>query len=109
MEYTFQNKKTGKIKIVEMKMSEYDDFVKKNPNLVRYHDSVPALASSRGGDVDSKTDNTWKEVLAKIGEQNPRSPLGDKYRKNKTVKESKTNQILDKHMKIAQNKQKKGK
>jgi len=105
MEYTFLNKKTKKIKTYEMKISEYDDFVKKHPNLERYHDAPPIIAGSRGGEhLDAKTDNTWKEVLAKIGEQNPRSPLADKYRKNKSVKEVKTNQIIEKHVKKAQNK-----
>ena len=99
MEYCFQNKKTKKLKIVEMKISEYDEFVKNNPQLVRYHDTVPAIAGSRGGDLDGKTDNTWKEVLAKIGEQNPRSPLADRYRR-KSIKEIKTNQILEKHAKL---------
>lgn len=103
MEYCFQNKKTKKLEYHDMKMTEYDEFVKNNPQLVRYYDSVPVIAGHRGGDhLDSKTDNTWKEVLAKIGEQNPRSPLADNYRKNKTVKESKTNQIIEKHVKKAQ-------
>ena len=103
MEYCFQNKKTKKLEYHDMKMSEYEGFVKKNTHLVRYYDSVPAIAGSRGGEhLDAKTDNTWKEVLAKIGEQNPRSPLADNYRKNKTVKESKTNQIIEKHVKKAQ-------
>jgi len=107
MEYTFLNKKTKKIETHEMKISEYDDFVKKHPNLERYHDAPPIIAGSRGGEhLDAKTDNTWKEVLAKIGEQNPRSPLADKYRKNKSVKEVKTNQIIEKHAKIATEKQK---
>ena len=102
MEYTFLNKKTKKIETHEMKISEYDDFVKKHPNLERYHDAPPIIAGSRGGEhLDSKTDNTWKEVLAKIGEQNPRSRLADNYRKNKSVKEVKSNQIVEKHAKIA--------
>jgi hypothetical protein len=103
MEYTFLNKKTKKIETHEMKISEYDEFVKKHPNLQRYHDVAPRVAGSRGGEhLDAKTDNGWKEVLAKIGEQNPRSNLGDKYRKNKTIKEQKTNQIIEKHVKKSQ-------
>ena len=102
MEYTFLNKKTKKIETHEMKISEYDEFVKKHPNLERYHETAPTIAGSRGGEhLDSKTDNTWKEVLAKIGEQNPRSRLADNYRKNKSVKEVKSNQIVEKHAKIA--------
>jgi hypothetical protein len=64
MEYTFLNKKTKKIEAHEMKISEYDEFVKKHPNLERYHDVAPKIAGSRGGEhLDAKTDNGWKEVL----------------------------------------------
>ena len=31
MNYTFRNKKTGKVKIVEMKMDEREDWLKANP------------------------------------------------------------------------------
>ena len=60
------------------------------------------IAGSRGGDLDGKTDNTWKEVLAKIGEHHPNSVTGEKYRKNKTVKEQKTKEIIRKYEKRAQ-------
>ena len=107
MEYTFRNTKTKKIETHSVKLADYDSFKLNNPHLERYHETAPKIAGSRGGEhLDAKTDNTWKEVLAKIGEQNPRSPLADKYRKNKSVKEVKTNQIIEKHAKIATEKQK---
>jgi hypothetical protein len=102
MEYTFKHKRSGKIVTYEMKLSEYDAFKEKHPNLERYFDEAPPLAYGGTGDFyGRKTDNTWKEVMAKIGEQNPRSPLADQYRR-KSTKEIKTNQILEKHIKKAQ-------
>ena len=102
MEYTFRNTKTKKIETHSVKVADYDSFKLNNPHLERYHETAPKIAGSRGGEhLDSKTDNTWKEVLAKIGEQNPRSRLADNYRKNKSVKEVKSNQIVEKHAKIA--------
>jgi hypothetical protein len=43
-----------------------------------------------------KTDNTWKEVLHKIAEQNPRSKLADDVMR-KSTKRVKTDQVLKKH------------
>ena len=102
MEYTFKHLKTGKIVTHEMKISEYDEFKKNHPELERYIESAPKLASG-DGNFESKTDDTWKEVLAKIGENHTSSNLADKYRKNKSIKEIKTKQIIDKHVKKAQN------
>jgi hypothetical protein len=105
MEYTFKHKKTGKIASYEMKLSEYDSFKESHPELERYFDEAPPLSYSGTGDAHGrKTDNTWKEVMAKIGEQNPRSPLSDQHRR-KSAKEIKTNQIIDKHIKKAQQRQ----
>jgi hypothetical protein len=99
MTYHFKNKKTGKITVVDLKASEYDAYKAKHPNLERYHDSAPAVTFNGRtfGGLDSKTDNTFKEVLAKIGEAHPTSPLGKNYRKNKSVKEIKTRDIIKKH------------
>ena len=102
MEYSFKNIKTGKIVRHELKISEYDEFKKNHPELERYHESAPSLSYLGTGDLDGKkTDNTWKEVLQKVAEQNPRSPLADKVRR-KSIKEIKTNQILEKHIKKQQ-------
>lgn len=100
MEYTFRNIKSGKIVTVDLKMSEYDEFKANNPSLERYHDTAPTFQLGRRptSSFDSQTDNSWKEVLAKVAEKHPGSELGQKYRK-KTVKEVKTEQIFEKHKK----------
>jgi hypothetical protein len=98
MTYTFLTKR-GKIKSVQLKISEYDAFVAAHPELERYLDSAPAVTfnGKTFGGLDSQTDNSFKEVLAKIGEHHPNTPLGNKYRKNKTNKQIKTRDIVRKH------------
>ena len=79
-----------------MKLSEYDAFREEHPELERYHESAPRM-NYRGGS-DFKMDNGWKEVLSKIGEQNPNSPVAEQYTR-KSTKQVKTKQIIDKHVK----------
>ena len=102
MEYTFKHKKTGEIVTHNVRLSEYDNFKKSHPELERYFDEAPPLNYNGTGDNRGRqTDNTWKEVMAKIGEQNPRSPLANEYHR-KSTKEIKTDQIIAKHVKKSQ-------
>lgn len=92
----------GTLVEVNMKMSEYDDFVKKNPELERYIGTAPAVTfegRTFGSGIEQRQPDSFKEVLAKIGENHPISPLAERYRKNKTIKEVKTKQVVDKHRK----------
>lgn len=99
MEYTFRHKKTGKVSAVELKISEYDQYVIDHPKLERWFESAPAISfnGKHFGGLDAQTDSGFKEVLAKIGEHHPNTPLGNKYRKNKTIKEVKTVNVVKKH------------
>jgi len=95
--YEFLNTKTKQIEEHSMSVSVYDQFKTDNPHLERYHSSAPVLSYSGTGDMaGKKTDNTWKEVMHKIAEQNPRSPLADKVLR-KSTKRVKTDQVLKKH------------
>jgi len=97
--YEFVNKKTGKIEEHLMSVSSYDQFKLDNPHLERYFSEAPLFSYSGAGDfAGKKTDNTWKEVMHKIAEQNPRSPLAEKVLK-KDTKRIKTDQVLEKHRK----------
>jgi hypothetical protein len=87
-----------------MSVSEYDDFKLANPHLERYFEEAPSLSYSGTKDLRSKTDNTWKEVMSKIAEKHPASKLAEQYGK-KTIKETKTRNIFDKHLKKAKNNQ----
>ena len=87
-----------------MPISAYDAFKASNPHLERYYSSVPPLNYSGTDDMSGKkTDNTWKEVMHKIAEQNPRSPLADKVLR-KDTKRIKTDSILSKHSERQQKK-----
>ena len=95
--YEFVNKKTKKLEEHTMSVSAYDAFKENNPHLERYYSDAPMFSYTGGGDfAGKKTDNTWKEVMSKIAEQNPRSPLADKVLK-KSTKRVKTDQVLKKH------------
>lgn len=101
--YTFKNLKTGKIKDYQIRLSEYESFKVTNPHLERYIDQAPSLSYSGAGDLDGKkTDGGWKEMQAKIAEQNPGTPFGDKYGR-KTAKRIKSEEVIKKHndMRIA--------
>lgn len=101
MEYAFKHVKTGKIVRYEMKISELDQFKTDHPELERYHEFAPSFLYDSVGTssgLDSKTDNTWKEVLSKISEKHPASELASKYGNKKSAKQVKTKQILDKHI-----------
>ena len=97
--YEFLNTKTKKIEEHTMSVSAYDDFKADNPHLERYFSEAPLFSYTGTGDLSGKkTDNTWKEVMHKIAEQNPRSPLAEKVLK-KDTKRIKTDQVLAKHKK----------
>lgn len=95
--YEFVNTKTKQIEEHTMSISAYDSFKADNPHLERYYSDAPMFSYSGTGDMaGKKTDNTWKEVMSKIAEQNPRSPLADKVLR-KNTKRVKTDQVLKKH------------
>jgi len=48
------------------------------------------------GSIDGKTDNGWKEVMSKVSEAHPSSPLAERYGK-RSVKETQTKNVLEKH------------
>jgi len=95
--YTFKNKETQEYTEVSMKMSELDEYKKNNPLMETVITGSTSFSYSSIGDFDKKSDNTWKEVLQKIGEQNPSTPLADKY-VQKTAKQIKTKEIIRKHI-----------
>jgi hypothetical protein len=95
--YEFLNTKTKAIEEHTMSVTAYDSFKAENPHLERYYSEAPLFSYSGTGDMaGKKTDNTWKEVMHKIAEQNPISPLADRVLKKKT-KQIKTEQVLKKH------------
>jgi predicted nucleic acid-binding Zn ribbon protein len=101
--YSFKNKKTGKVKEYVLKLSEYDKFKEDHPELERVIDAVAFNYSSHGQgsvtDIAAKKDGGWREMLSRIGQQNPDSQLNADYTKNKTLKRLKAESIVEKHAK----------
>jgi hypothetical protein len=97
--YEFLNKKTKKVEEHLLTIAQYDQFKIDNPHLERYYSEAPGFNYTSGGDLSGKkTDNTWKEVMQKIAEQNPRSPLADQHLR-KSAKRIKTDEVIKKHNK----------
>lgn len=96
--YTYRNIETGEIEEHFLKLAEYDEFNKNNPQLERVIEGA-SISYSGTTSLISKTDNTWKEVLSKIGEQNPHSPLAQEHHRNKSIKRIRSELIVDKHAK----------
>lgn len=94
--YIFYDTKKKKEFEEFMSIAAKEVFLKENPQ-VRQVISPVATIGQVGG-VYSKTDNTWKEVMSKIAEQNPTTPLGREYGKRDT-KKVKTEKIIEKHLK----------
>ena len=95
--YEFVNTKTKQLEDHVMSIAAYDQFKADNPHLERYYSDAPLFSYSGAGDLSGKkTDNTWKEVMHKIAEQNPRSPLAEKVLR-KDTKRVKTDQVFKKH------------
>lgn len=96
--YTFRNKETDEIVEHSIRMSEYDQFVKDNPNLERYHTPGNVL-NIVGGVGGIKNDQGWKEVLSKVSEAHPNSSLANRT-VSRSIKEVQTASVVNKHLKI---------
>ena len=99
--YTFRDKKTEETWTDLMSISEMEDYLEKNKN-VGLVPAAPMIVGSVG-QIDSKTDSGWKDMLGRIADKHPESPLGSRYRRA-GVKESKTKAVLQKHRKRAKSK-----
>ena len=94
--YNFKDTKTGQEFEEFFTMNGKDLFLKQNPDIVQ----LPSLFSMyASGTVDRiKTDAGWKEVLSRVTDAHPDSPLADRYAR-KSIKDVKTKQVVEKHRK----------
>jgi hypothetical protein len=99
--YTFLNKKTNKEYDEMMSIAEMEDYLKKNTHITQVIKGLNIVRGVSG--LSYKTDNGWKENLNRIAEAHPQSALADRYGK-KTIKQSKTEQVLAKHRKRSKGK-----
>ena len=93
--YRFYNRKTGLVYEEYMMMSEMEKLVKK-----KHIELLPPTQMnivSSVGSVDSKTDSGFKEVLSKVSEAHPNSPLASRYGK-RSVKDTQIERVRKKHI-----------
>ena len=77
--YRFLNHETGEEWEEFMGISAADEFLAENPNIERLVNGAPGLVSGSGD--RTKPTNDFKEVMSRIADQNPYSPLADTYGK----------------------------
>ena len=94
--YRFKNLKTGKVYEDFMSISDMEKL--KDDKTVKLMTPTQMNIVSSVGSIDSHTDNGWKENMARISEAHPSSPLAERYGK-KSVKETQTKSVLEKHRK----------
>ena len=91
--YDFEDTETGEQFELQLKISEKDEFLKANPNL-RQVIGTPMIVG--GVDGLRRPDEGFKEVLSKIGEQNPQTPFGREINSAKGSKQGAINKAVDK-------------
>ena len=99
--YNFYNSKTKKTYTDLMTISEMEEFTKKKH--IKLLPPTQLNIVSSVGNVDSKTDSGWKDVLSKISEAHPKSNLAQQYGK-KSVKDTQIDRVIHKHRKKRQEK-----
>ena len=92
--YRFYNKRTKKEYTDLMSISEMEEFIKKKHIKILPPTQLNIVSSV--GNIDSKTDSGWKEVLSKVSEAHPASHLANQYGK-KSVKDTQVASIIKKH------------
>jgi|TARA_B100001057_G_scaffold384869_1_gene391464 hypothetical protein len=94
--YTFYNKKSKKEHTDMMTISEMEEYLAKNKHISQVIVPINIVAGVSG--LSYRQDGGWKDNLSRIAEAHPKSALADRYGK-KTIKQSKTEQVLAKHRK----------
>ena len=93
--YTFMNLESGMEYDEVMSMSEYDEYMKDNPNVERVYQPV-AIAGDHMMGVGPKTDSGFNDVMGNIADNNPLSPMADKYGTSRTASQRKAKDTFTK-------------
>ena len=91
--YEFRDKETGEVWEEFLSMSAKDEYLAENPH-AELVIGAPALVSGISG-VTHKNDGGFKDLLNRIGNANPTSPLGQQYG-DKGIKATKTREAINK-------------
>jgi len=99
--YTFENTKTGKVYDDMMSIADKESFLKKNKHIKQLLTTINISSGVVG--VNMKNDGGWKDNLSRIAEAHPNSQLAQQHKK-RSIKEVKTQQVVEKHRKRQQGK-----
>ena len=92
--YRFYNKRTKEEYTDLMSISEMEEFIQKKHIKLLPPTQVNIVSSV--GNIDSKTDSGWKDVLSKITDAHPASALANQYGK-KSVKDTQIDKVIKTH------------
>lgn len=90
--YEFVNTETGETWEDVMSYDEYKTYLAENPNV----NPVYSISIIGGTGDRVKTDSGFNDVLNRIANANPHSPLGQTHG-DKGIKASKTREVVKKH------------
>jgi hypothetical protein len=93
--YKFLNTETNEEFEDFISIARKDELLKMNPHIQQMV-SAPAIIS--GSSSSNKVPDGFKEVLSKVAEAHPESPLAEKHGR-KSIKEIRTKEIVEKHYK----------
>lgn len=99
--YRFKNIETNEEFEDFLSISKKEELLKKNPHIISLIQPVTIVSSV--GSIDSKMSDGWKEVLSKVAENHPGSPLSNRYGKS-SIKSNRTKEIVKKHVEKWKNK-----
>tara|TARA_B100000287_G_scaffold55754_1_gene48978 strand:+ start:189 stop:503 length:315 start_codon:yes stop_codon:yes gene_type:complete len=100
--YTFENTKTKKVYDEMMSIAEKEEFLEKNKHIKQLLTTIN-ISSGVVGMGNMKNDGGWKDNLSRIAEAHPTSELANQHKK-RSIKEVKTQQVIEKHRKRQQGK-----
>ena len=99
--YDFRNKKTGEVFEEMMSISAREQYLKDNPHIEQLVSGINIVSGVAGKSY--RQDGGWKDNLSRIAEAHPTSELAKQHRR-RSIKEVKTQQVVEKHRRRQQGK-----
>ena len=97
--YTLEDKETGEQHDVLMTWNDLQEYKKGNPHLKQVITGTPGIVSGIGNRSGLGNSGGFNEMLSKVADAHPRSELA-KATKSRSAKEVKTDEIVEKHVKM---------
>jgi len=99
--YEFQDTKTGRVFEEWLSVTAYEKYLKDNPHVVRYFATAPGFNMNGKSFLDAPSKlGGFREVLQKIGEKHPDSPMDERFRSTpRSAKRVKTDIAVGKALK----------